>query len=248
MNICNFRRIFRRRPPLLPLLAVAVAAAFSTPAAAQETAQEEAFRAYILAHPEVIVESLERYRAGQMAQQAAREKQAAIALVQTVRGAPDFPAAGTPGGVPLVEFFDYQCGYCKRVLPQIAALTAPDSGVEVIFIEFPILGPESVVAARAALAAHRQGRYTDFHTALMGRRGQLSEAAVLETARSLGLDMDRLARDMEDPAVAARIDANRRLADTLEIQGTPALIIGETLVRGAIPADEMAALLDAAGR
>ncbi len=239
-------RSFYHRHRAASLLCLALALASPATALAQGTAQEEAFRAYLLAHPEVIVESLERYRAQQMDQQTQQEKQAIATLLKSVRNNPDFPVAGTAGGIPVVEFFDYQCGYCKRMLPQVAALADSKSGVEMIFVEFPILGPASVVAARAALAAQRQGRYMDFHTALMNRRGQLDESAILETARSLGLDMARLARDMADPAQNARIAANMHLAGSLEIQGTPAFIIGDRLIRGALPADQMTALLDAA--
>ncbi len=143
----------------------------------------------------------------------------------------------------MVEFFDYNCGYCKKVYPSILALQKREKDVRLIFKELPILGPSSVYAAKAAFAAKRQGQYLPFHNALMSRRGGLNHAAVIETARRLGLDIERLKADMEDPEIAAVIERNRKLAGTMEIRGTPTMIIGDTLVPGAIDSEQMSALV-----
>ena len=145
------------------------------------------------------------------------------------------PVSGDPGGdVTLVEFFDYQCGYCKRALAPMKELLASDGKLRVVWKEFPILGPASRFAARAATAAARQGRYLDFHLAVMGAPGKLTESSVMGIAERLGIDVERLRRDMEDPAIEAYLDETHRLARDLGITGTPAFVIGETVVPGVV--------------
>jgi len=139
----------------------------------------------------------------------------------------------------IVEFFDFRCPYCKRMVPVMAELLRTDRELRVVLIDIPILGPASVVAARAALAAQRQGRYVEMHDALMGFRGEPTEASVMQLAAGLGLDQDRLRRDMADPAIAQRLDANIRLAQSLGVQGTPAYVIGTELLPGAVPLDQL---------
>jgi protein-disulfide isomerase len=125
----------------------------------------------------------------------------------------------------------------------MAELLRRDRNLRVILKDLPILGPQSVVAARALLAAQRQGRHAELHDALMRLSGPPTEAAIRAEARRLGLDADRLFRDMEDPAIQRRIEANLALARALHIEGTPALVIGERLIPGAIPAEEIARLV-----
>lgn len=157
---------------------------------------------------------------------------------------PDDPIRGNPrGDVTIVEFFDVRCPYCKRLHGEMAELLRRDRNLRVILKDLPILGPQSVVAARALLAAQRQGRHAELHDALMRLSGPPTEAAIRAEARRLGLDADRLFRDMEDPAIQRRIEANLALARALHIEGTPALVIGERLIPGAIPAEEIARLV-----
>ena len=145
------------------------------------------------------------------------------------------PAKGNPrGDVTIVEFFDARCGYCKQMQPAMDALLRRDPNVRVVLKDLPILGPASVLASRALLAAHRQGKYAPLYDALMTLRGDPTEAVLRQQAERAGLDWSRLRRDMEDPAVQARIDRNLALAQSLGIEGTPALVVGETLVPGAI--------------
>jgi protein-disulfide isomerase len=148
---------------------------------------------------------------------------------------PDSPISGNArGDVALVEFFDYNCPYCKRAAPEVARAQSNDPKLRIVYKEFPILGASSTFAAKAALAAHRQGKYVEFHNALMDARGTLTEKAVLDTAGRLGLDLDRLKADMATSAVQAAIDRNLALARALNINGTPGFVIGEQIVPGAI--------------
>jgi protein-disulfide isomerase len=151
-----------------------------------------------------------------------------------LRNAAD-PVKGNPqGDVTLVEFFDARCGYCKILHPTMQQLLQADRNIRVVMKDLPILGPNSVVASRALLAAQRQGKYVQFQDALMRLRGEPTEAVLKTEAERIGLDWARLRRDMEDPAIAQRLDANVALAQALSIQGTPALVIGDTLVPGAV--------------
>jgi protein-disulfide isomerase len=154
------------------------------------------------------------------------------------------PAIGNPDGdVTVVEFFDYRCPYCRRVAPDLEALIEGDPGVRVVFKEWPILGRASVKAARAALAAHAQGHYHAVHSALMTGAIEADEGAIIAFAVSLGADGDRLRADMTSDAVTEALIANDELARALGLSGTPAFVIGDTVVPGAIPIDQMRALV-----
>ena len=145
------------------------------------------------------------------------------------------PVKGNPrGDVTIVEFFDARCGYCKQMHPAMEALLARDRNVRVVMKDLPILGPPSVLASRALLAAQRQGRYAPLYDALMTLRGEVTEPVLRQQAERAGLDWARLRRDMDDPAIQRRIEANLRLAQALAIDGTPALVIGESLIPGAV--------------
>ena len=145
------------------------------------------------------------------------------------------PVKGNPrGDVTIVEFFDARCGYCKQMHPAMEALLARDRNVRVVMKDLPILGPPSVLASRALLAAHRQGRYAALYDALMTLRGEITEPVLRQQAERAGIDWARLRRDMDDPAIQRRIDTNLRLAQALAIEGTPALVIGQSLIPGAV--------------
>ena len=134
----------------------------------------------------------------------------------------------------LVEFFDYRCPYCKQVEPSLEALLGEDRQLRFVYKEFPVLGPESVTASRAALASRKQDKYDVFHRALMALKGQINDAAVFRTAESVGLDVDRLKRDMTGPEIARTIKANTDLAEALDIRGTPGFVVGDEIVPGAV--------------
>ena len=154
------------------------------------------------------------------------------------------PVSGNPrGDATLVEFFDYQCGYCKRSLQPVKDLLESDGQLRIVWKEFPILGPVSRFAARAGMAAARQGRYLEYHVAVMGSRGKLTEDRVMAMAADAGLDVRRLRRDMQDPAIEDSLDETIRLARTLGINGMPAFVIGDTLFPGAVGGDRLKALI-----
>lgn len=170
----------------------------------------------------------------------AREREAAqAAALRAARPAifadATLPSRGNPQGrVTIAEFFDARCGYCKQLHPVLEAALAADRDLRVVMLDLPILGPNSVLAARALLAAQRQNRYAEMQDALLRLREEPTEAVLRREAERLRLDWARLRREMDDPAVARRIQANLGIAQQLGIQGTPALVIGETLVPGAV--------------
>jgi len=162
---------------------------------------------------------------------------------------PADPVLGNPrGDVTVVEFFDARCGYCKTLHPVVEALLRGDKQVRVVLKDLPVLGAGSVLASRALLAAQRQGKYTALYDALMRLRGEPTEAALKAESERLGLDWARLRRDMDDPAIEARLRNNLALAQALSIQGTPALVIGGTLVPGAVDLATLQELVAAARR
>ncbi len=197
-------------------------------------------RAYLLDHPEVIFEAVEILKAREAEKTRLSQVSAIADNKAALFGNKADPVVGNPqGDVTLIEFLDYQCGYCKSVWQPLADVVAQDGKVRVIYKDFPILGPGSVVAARAALAAQAQGKYAELHDALMAFRGRLDEETVLRIAKSVGLDSVALKMRMEDPAIQARLDENIALAQTLGISGTPAFIVGEQLYPGALPPDAL---------
>jgi len=145
------------------------------------------------------------------------------------------PVKGNPqGAVTLVEFFDARCGYCKQLQPAIEQLLRRQRDVRLVMKDLPILGPNSLLASRALLAAQRQGKYAELHAALLALREEPAEPVLKREAERVGLDWARLRREMDDPAISRRLEANTRLAGALRIEGTPALVIGDTLVPGAV--------------
>jgi protein-disulfide isomerase len=153
---------------------------------------------------------------------------------------PATPVGGNPqGDVTVVEFFDYQCPYCKQVRPAIQKLLDQDRKLRFVYKEFPVLGEQSDIAAHAALAARLQGKYEAFHDVLMAAKGRISEDAVFRIAGSVGLDVDRLKHDMTNPEIDQSLSANRALAKALDLRGTPGFIIGDHVIPGAIDLDAL---------
>jgi len=140
---------------------------------------------------------------------------------------------GNPrGDVTVVEFFDYQCPYCKAAEPRLRSLVATDPGVKLVIKDFPILTPESRIAAKAALASQKQGKQAAFHHALMDHRGRLTEAGILKIAGSVGLDVDRLRTDMDSPEIADQLISNFNLARATKISVVPGFIIDDRVLSG----------------
>ena len=157
---------------------------------------------------------------------------------------PNSPNLGNPDGdVTVIEFFDYNCPYCRKAGQTVQELLASDANVRVIYREWPILGEDSVFASRAALAARAQGKYEEFHWALMNGEGRASEASILKLARHLDLDVEKLQADMTSPAVEAHIAQSSALARTLGFTGTPAFIVGDRTAPGMLSTDEITAMV-----
>jgi protein-disulfide isomerase len=173
------------------------------------------------------------------ADEAHRQSEAVKAHEATLVSTGD-PVAGNPqGDVTIVEFFDVRCPYCRRFEPVMASLLAQDHGVRLVYKDLPVLGPASILGARALLAADRQGGYEKLRGVVMQSMPDVTKASLEIAAKQVGLDWARLQHDMDDPAVQKRLNDNIRLARELGIDGTPALIIGHTLIPGALELSEL---------
>jgi protein-disulfide isomerase len=189
--------------------------------------------------PSILRDAIEAMKEDEAHHDAAAAR-AAILAHRNAMVTPADPVAGNPkGAVTIVEFYDTRCPYCRRMEPTMETLLAQDHSVRLVYKDLPILGPPSVLAARALLAAQKQGGYEKLRAALMRAPPDYTKDQILAIARTLGLDDVRLVRDMEDPAITARLDANLQLAQDLRIEGTPALVIGDTLVPGAVELAEL---------
>ena len=188
---------------------------------------------YLSEHPEVVESGLKKLLKDRRDAEAERLTLNIRALGKELKEDPGSPVANPDGAVTVVEFFDYECPYCKSLAGQLHDLIDEDKSVRFVFKEYPILTPVSEFAARAALAARKQDKYIPFHFALMGQRGQMNQRIVLAVAAETGLDLERLKADMNDPEIDDILKRNKRLAAGLGIDGTPAFVIGETLIPGA---------------
>ncbi|SCA58047.1 27kDa outer membrane protein [Candidatus Terasakiella magnetica] len=207
------------------------------------TEQEEVrklVRETLLQNPEILVEAMSILQQRQEQARADQQKAALNSVSADMIKGPLTPVAGNPkGDVTLVEFFDYNCGYCKRAFPGVMEVINSDKNIRYVLKEFAILGPESEVAARAALAAEKQGKYMDFHIAMMTMRGRLSTDKIMKTAKDVGLDVEKLKKDMSGDDVNAEITSTREIAQKLGITGTPAFIIGDQVIAGAVPPEAL---------
>lgn len=233
----------------LLLAAPASAGEFSPP---QRNEIGQIVREYLLANPEVLRDAMEEL---ERRQAAVAEAKAADAIrknaAEIFRSEHDLVLGNPKGSVTMVEFLDYNCGYCMRSYPEVQQLIADHKDLRLVVKEFPVLGPGSEIAARAALAARRQGKYDELHRALMERKGGKNETVVMAAAAAAGLDVEKLKADMADPAIAAIIARNYQLAEMLAINGTPAFVIAEKIEHGAVGkaalAARIAAVRDAGG-
>lgn len=201
---------------------------------------------YIMNNPEVLVEALQAMEERERAEAEARQLAALDDLKQALTANPASPVSGNPDGdITIVEFFDYQCGYCKRIMPDLVALLEDDPGVRIVWKEWPILGPASEAAARAALAVHRLApdRYLAFHREIMGERGRLTENKILRTLSELGLDLDEARAEMTSEAVGAYLAETADMARMLGLTGTPWLLVGDTPVPGAVGPERLRAII-----
>lgn len=217
----------------LPVRAEAPAAAAGLDRAAIETIVRE----YIEANPQVILDAVDNYQKKTLRE---RSSEAIKNNVGYLFDDDDAPYLGDRGGdVRIVEFFDYNCGYCKKVLPELQKLTEKDKKVKIIFKDFPILGPTSETSAKWALAAHKQKKYFAFHKAMMEHRGPINDEVLAKAAKEAGMDIAKAKEDAESTDILMQLEKNRALAGQLGISGTPAFVVGDMVVPGAAPVEEL---------
>jgi protein-disulfide isomerase len=201
---------------------------------AQRKEIEAIVKDYLLHNPEVLMEAQNALEAKMDKIQAERTAAAIKQNAQEIFRPAGSPVVGNAkGDVTVIEFFDYNCPYCKKAYHEVVQLVDKDKQVKLILKEFPILSKGSEEAAKVALAAKMQGKYWEFHRAMQEAQGQSNEAAALRVAEKVGLDMNRLRKDMASPEVKKEIDDTRALATKLGIQGTPHFLIGDRVIPGA---------------
>ena len=216
--------------------APARAQAFSEP---QRTEIQQIIREYLIKHPEVLQEAMAELEKRQQTAETEKARAAVKKHTEVLFNSSRHVVVGNAqGDVTLVEFFDYNCGYCKRALIDLMDLMKGDPKLRVVLKEFPVLGPGSVEAAQVAVAVRMQDKtgkkYLDFHQKLLTGRGQADKARALAVAKEAGLDMARLEKDMTSEEVRSSLDESFKLAEALGLNGTPSYVIGEDVVIGAV--------------
>lgn len=241
MNILSFRAV-------LAVMALMVSVSFPARATdtppindAERAGIETVVHDYLMKHPEVIIEAVQAYQKNMQAEKDKAAKDMVASRAADLLHDPETQTLGNASSdCTIVEFFDNQCPYCQANEPELQKLLKQDSRVKLVLKEFPILGPISLVASKAALASVKQGKYAQFHEAMLAHKGHYDKAALVDDiAKSVGIDLDRLHKDMQDPEITAEIDKNLELGRTLEINGTPGFIIGDQIISGASSIDEL---------
>lgn len=206
-------------------------------APAQREAIEQIVRDYLLRHPEIMMDVSRELEKRQAVAQAAehqkviQDKKAQIFLAPT-----DFVLGNPKGDITVVEFFDYNCGWCKKAVDELSKLTKADPNLRIVLKEFPIFGENSALAAKAAMASIKQNKYWDFHVALMKER-QVTKDNLFRIAEKAGLDVTKLKAEMDNPAYETALKENTAIAQALGIEGTPGFIIDSRVNVGFLPAD-----------
>jgi protein-disulfide isomerase len=206
---------------------------------------EKIIKEYLLAHPEVLEEVSAELSKRQAAAEAEKHQTTISQNAQTIFNSPRGVTIGNKDGdVTFVEFFDYNCGYCKRAMTDMIDLMKADPKLKVVLKEFPVLGPGSLEAAQVAVAVRMQDpggkKYLDFHQKLLNGKGQADKARALAAAKEAGLDMAKLDKDMASPEVRATLEENFKLAESMGMNGTPSYVIGKQVVVGAVGRDALA--------
>ena len=236
--------------PLRPLLLAS--ALLLWPAVAQADSFDDSqrqeigqiVRQYLLDNPELLLEVSRELELRQQAEENKKREAALAKHADELFRSPEDLVAGNPDGdVTMVEFFDYNCAWCKKGLPEVMSLIDTDKNLRLVMKEFPIFGGDSDYAAMAALASKKQGKYWQFHLAMLGHEGRITARDVDEIAKDQGLDVTQMKADMKSPEIAKIIKRNQRLAGLLSINGTPAFIIDQTVVPGYLPKDGLMAAI-----
>ena len=205
----------------------------------QRSEIERIVRDYLMENPEILQEVFEALEKKRQEAQSASQKQALAEHREKILNSPRHVVLGNPqGDVTLVEFFDYNCGYCRKALQDMTDLMRSDPKLRIVLKEFPVLGPSSMEAAKVSVAVKKQGpeKYLAFHQKMLTDRGESNEQKALEVAKSVGVDVARLKKDLADPEVQATIEESHRLAEALGLTGTPSYVIGDEIIPGAVGA------------
>jgi len=227
---------------IIPLAAYAGEPTTTTPL--QKEQLEQVVHDYLMKNPEVIIDAINIYQRRRQVAAQTKKSAALTDMTSRLKNNPNDPQIGNPDGdLTVVEFFDYRCGYCKKVFPDVQKLIKSDVNIRYVLKEFPILGPESVYASHAAQAVwlHQPDKYLAFHTAMMLNRGGLGERKVIDLAISAGVDTVAMKDQMNDPVIQKTLDATAEQAQALGVSGTPAFIFGNDIAPGAI---SLASMID----
>ncbi len=209
----------------------------------QTKAIEQIVKDYLLKNPEILIEVGKELENRQTLAQAAEHQKFIVQNKDAIFAAPtDFVLGDPKGDITVVEFFDYNCGWCKRAVDELTKLSKADPKLKIVLKEFPIFGENSVIAAKAAMAAQKQEKYWDFHVALMKER-QVTKDNVFTIAQKVGLDVEKLKAEMADPAYDAAIKSTSAIAQSLGIEGTPGFIVDSRVNVGFLPADGLQQLV-----
>ena len=215
-----------------------------SPSVPTQPALDQAIEQYIRSHPEVIEQAMQSLEVKRQRDEKLRIKQAIAAHQEELLRDPASPVSGNLNGdVTVIEFFDYRCGYCKRVASAVTQLQKDEPGVRVVYKDFPILGEVSVFGARAALAAREQGKHQAFHEAMLASENELTQEEVLAIAQRVGLDVKKLESHLQAPEWQSAIDRNHALAKLLGISGTPGFVVGSEVYPGALELAGLKALV-----
>ena len=206
---------------------------------AQRGEIEKIIREYLIKHPEVLQDAMNELEKRQSAAEAAKHQATIKDHAEQLFNSKRHVVVGNPqGDVTFVEFFDYNCGYCKRAMVDMFDLMKADPKLKVVLKEFPVLGPSSIEAAKVAVAVRMQDRtgkkYLDFHQKLLSGRGQVDKAQAMAAAKEVGLDMARLERDLGSDEISRSLEESFKLAEKLGLNGTPSYVIGDNVVVGAV--------------
>lgn len=215
---------------------------------AERQAFREEVRAYLLDNPEVLIEAINLLEQKQAAAEAHADREMIKGYADAIFNDGYSWVGGNPeGDVTLVEFMDYRCGYCRKAAPEVDALLSSDGNIRLIVKEFPILGDASVKSSRFAIAAHQllgYEAYQQVHEALIAFKGEVTDVALRRLGDGLGLDTDAIMKHMDSDEVTQVIAKNHALARALKISGTPTFILGDQILRGYLPAEQMQELVD----
>jgi protein-disulfide isomerase len=200
---------------------------------------EAIIKSYLVSHPEVLEEAMNELQKRQTAAETAKHEESIAQNANAIFNSPRGVTLGNKDGdVTFVEFFDYNCGYCKRAMADMLDLMKNDPKLKVVLKEFPVLSEGSVEAAKVAVAVRMQDptgkKYLDFHQKLLGGRGVADKARAMAAAKDAGLDTARIEKDLANPEIKATIEENMKLAEEMGLNGTPSYVIGKQIVVGAV--------------